>query len=101
MNQANIRVNFLAHDEEWRQKLAGPVQIAHRDSLLKQASLERYSLSGVVNRKHNTRRMFGVGTASRACKTSILLKGQRPKSCHTFLPEGIQIEDLTQASCHA
>ena len=23
------------------------------------------------------------------------------KSCHAFLPEGIQIEDLTQASCHA
>ena len=28
-------------------------------------------------------------------------EGQRSKSCHAFLPEGIQIEDLTQASCHA
>ena len=27
------------------------------------------------------------------------VKGQ--KSDHAFLPEGIQIEDLTQASCHA
>ena len=39
-----------------------------------------------------TTRMFGIETASRS---------QRLKGCHAFLPEGIQIEDLTQASCHA
>ena len=51
----------------------------------------------------NTRRMLGIETASRAehAKSHFLLKGQRLKSCHTFLPGGIQIEDLTQASCHA
>ena len=30
-----------------------------------------------------------------------LSKGQRSKSCHAFLLEDIQIEDLTQVSCHA
>ena len=34
-------------------------------------------------------------------KSQFLLKSQRSKSCHAFLLEGIQIEDLTQASCHA
>ena len=37
----------------------------------------------------------------RADQSTILLKGQRSESDHAFFPEGIQIEDLTQASCHA
>ena len=34
-------------------------------------------------------------------KFQFLLKGQRSKGYHTFLPKGIQIEELTQASYHA
>ena len=35
-------------------------------------------------------------------KSQFLSKGQKVgKVNHIFLPEGIQIEDLTQASCHA
>ena len=49
-----------------------------------------------------TRRMFGIETASRACKITILIKRSKVRKVnHTFLPEAIQIEDLTQASCHA
>ena len=53
----------------------------------------------------NTRRMFVIVAASRACKIlqnhnfSQKVKGH--KSDHALLPKGIQIEDLTQASCHA
>ena len=51
---------------------------------------------------HSTRRMFGIETASRAGKITIVTKRSRVrKSDHAFFPEGIQIEDLTQASCHA
>ena len=32
---------------------------------------------------------------------SLFFERSKVKSCHTFLPEGIQIEDLTLASCHA
>ena len=49
-----------------------------------------------------TRRMFVIETASRACKITILIKRSKVRKVnHAFLPEGIQIEDLTQASCHA
>ena len=35
-------------------------------------------------------------------KITILIKRSKVRKVnHTFLPEGIQIEDLTQASCHA
>ena len=50
----------------------------------------------------STRRMLGIETASRACKITIFnqkVKGQKVN--HVFLPERIQIEDLTQAPCHA
>ena len=48
---------------------------------------------------HRTRRMLSLidhetALASRACKIS--MKGQGSTSCHAFVPEGIQIEDLTQ-----
>ena len=50
----------------------------------------------------NNRRMFGIETASRAGKITIVTKRSKVrKSDHAFLPEDIQIEDLTQASCHA
>ena len=39
--------------------------------------------------------------ACKTCKITIFIEWSRSKSCHTFLPEVIQIEDLTQASCHA
>ena len=46
--------------------------------------------------------MFGgIETASRACKTIIIKRSKVRTVNHTFLPEGIQIEDLTQAFCHA
>ena len=51
-----------------------------------------------------TKRMFqfGIETTSRACKITILIKRSKVRIVnHAFLPEGIQIEDLTQASCHA
>ena len=49
-----------------------------------------------------TRRMFVIETASRACKITIIIKRSKVRKVnHAFLPEGIQIEDLTQASCHA
>ena len=49
-----------------------------------------------------TRRMFGIETASRACKIIIFIKRSKVRKVnHAFLLEGIQIEDLTQASCHA
>ena len=49
-----------------------------------------------------TRRMFVIETASRACKITILIKRSKVRKVnHAFLPKGIQIEDLTQASCHA
>ena len=49
-----------------------------------------------------TRRMFVIETASRACKITILIKRSKVRKVnHAFLPEGIQIEDLIQASCHA
>ena len=37
--------------------------------------------------------------AELACK--IFIQRSKVKSCHIYLPEGIHIEDLTQASCHA
>ena len=50
----------------------------------------------------STRRMFVIETASRAWKITILIKRSKVRKVnHAFLPEGIQIEDLTQASCHA
>ena len=46
-----------------------------------------------------TRRMFGIEAASRACKIASLIKRSKVRKVdHTFLPEGIHIEDLTQAS---
>ena len=53
-----------------------------------------------------TRRMFVIVAASRACKivkiTNFFTKRSKVKKRdHAFLPKGIQIEDLTQASCHA
>ena len=46
--------------------------------------------------------MLGIETASRACKITISIKRSKVRKVnHVFLPEGIQIEDLTQASCHA
>ena len=53
---------------------------------------------------YDTRRMFGIETASRVCKITIFIKRSKViKVNHVFLPEGIydHIEDLTQASCHA
>ena len=49
-----------------------------------------------------TRRMLGIETASRACKNlNFIERSKVRKVNHAFSPEGIQIEDLTQASCHA
>ena len=49
-----------------------------------------------------TRRMFVIETASRAWKITILIKRSKVRKVnHAFLPEGVQIENLTQASCHA
>ena len=46
--------------------------------------------------------MFVIVAASRACKLNFFFKRSKVrKSDHAFLPEGVQIEDLTQASCHA
>ena len=43
--------------------------------------------------------MFGIKTASRACKITILIKRSKVRKVnHAFLPKGI---DLTKASCHA
>ena len=43
--------------------------------------------------------MLVIETASRACKITILIKRSKVRKVnHAFLPEGIQIEDLTQAS---
>ena len=42
-----------------------------------------------------TRRMLGIETAS---KISIFIERSKVKSCQAFLPGGVQIEDLTQAS---
>ena len=45
--------------------------------------------------------MLGIEAASRARKITIFyqkVKGQKGFN-HAFLPEDIQIEDLTQASC--
>ena len=45
----------------------------------------------------DTRRMFVIETASRACKITILIKRSKVRKVnHAFLPEGIQIEDLTR-----
>ena len=47
--------------------------------------------------------LFVIVAASRACKICNFFakRSKVRKGDHALLPEGIQIEDLTQASCHA
>ena len=56
----------------------------------------------VLARCYNTRRMLVIVAASRACKITFFIKRSKVRKVnHAFLPQGFQIEDLTQTSCHA